>query len=226
MPYLKLKVNTLGHREIFLERYCLTSSKRGRNKTQTKGIEKFFYHQDLFYILKGHHHASGIKSVSLSSQHLNLALSGRIGIIWQTVSHVVFFFVCFWRTSGSFLRIFSSVALHRGRLAAKCHLRWQPTRQLSVSCGLGRCRIRTRDCRTTVRHATTEPPCLPLLSHHSSQTEPPCLPHWASTPPNWATMSYHRHTVQYSIVAYSSATVVTYHRKSSSILLDHRQNPC
>ncbi len=81
MPYLKLKVNTLGHRAIYLERYCLTRSKRGRNKTQTKGIEKFFYHQDLFFILKGHHHARGIKSVSLSSQHLNLALSGRIGII-------------------------------------------------------------------------------------------------------------------------------------------------
>jgi hypothetical protein len=32
------------------------------------------------------------------------------------------------------------------------------------------------DCRTTVRGATTEPPCLPKLSHHASQTEPPCLP--------------------------------------------------
>jgi hypothetical protein len=33
--------------------------------------------------------------------------------------------------------IFSSVAPHRGEHAAKCHLRWQPTRRLAVSCGLG-----------------------------------------------------------------------------------------
>ncbi len=70
-----------------------------------------------------------------------------------------FFFICFGWTSLSFLIIFSSVAPHR----AKCYPRWQPTRRLAVSCGLGRHRIRTRDCRTTVRRATTEPPCLPYL---------------------------------------------------------------
>ncbi len=67
-----------------------------------------------------------------------------------------------------FFDIFFSVASHRGQPAAKCHLRWQPTRGLALSCELGRYWIQTRDCRTTVRRATTEPPCLP--------TEPPCLP--------------------------------------------------
>ncbi len=64
--------------------------------------------------------------------------------------------------------IFTSVAPHRGQPAAKYHLRWQPIRRLAVSCGLGRHRIRTRDCRTTVWHATIELPCLPF--------ELPCLP--------------------------------------------------
>ncbi len=53
------------------------------------------------------------------------------------------------------------LAFHRGQPAAKCHPRWQPTRRLAVSCGLRRHRIQTQDCRTTVRRATTEPPCLP-----------------------------------------------------------------
>ncbi len=57
--------------------------------------------------------------------------------------------------------IFSSVAPHRGQPAAKCHPRWQPTRRLAFSCGLGRRRIRTRDCRTTVWRAAIEPPRLP-----------------------------------------------------------------
>jgi hypothetical protein len=74
---------------------------------------------------------------------------------------LIFFFICFWRTSGSFLIIFSSVAPHRGQPAAKCHPRWQPSRRLAVRCGLGRHRIWTRDCRTTVRRATSEPPCIP-----------------------------------------------------------------
>ncbi len=56
--------------------------------------------------------------------------------------------------------MFFSVAPHRGQPAAKCHPRWQPTRRLAVSCGLGRRRIRTRDCRTTVWHTTIEPPRL------------------------------------------------------------------
>ncbi len=69
---------------------------------------------------------------------------------------------------------FSSFAPHRGQPAAKCHPRWQPTRRLAVSCGLGRRRIRTRDCRTTI-----EPPTPPNWA-----TTPPS---WATTPPNWAT---------------------------------------
>ncbi len=62
---------------------------------------------------------------------------------------------------GIFRRIFSSVAPHRGQLAAKFNPRWQPTRRLAVSSELGRCRIQTRDCRTTVWCATIEPPHLP-----------------------------------------------------------------
>jgi hypothetical protein len=45
------------------------------------------------------------------------------------------FFICFWRTSGSFFVIFSSVAPLRDQPAAKCHPKWQPTRRLAVSCG-------------------------------------------------------------------------------------------
>ncbi len=41
-----------------------------------------------------------------------------------------------------------------------CHPRWQPTRRLADSCGLGSRRIRTRDCRTTVWRATIELPRL------------------------------------------------------------------
>ncbi len=33
--------------------------------------------------------------------------------------------------------IFSSVAPHRGHPTAKCHPRWQPTKRLAISCGLG-----------------------------------------------------------------------------------------
>ncbi len=40
---------------------------------------------------------------------------------------------------------------------AKCHPRWQPTRRWATSCGLGRRRIRTQDCRTTVWRTTIEP---------------------------------------------------------------------
>jgi hypothetical protein len=42
--------------------------------------------------------------------------------------------IFFWPTSGSFSK-FSPLL----QLAAKCHPRWQPTRRLAVSCGLGRC---------------------------------------------------------------------------------------
>ncbi len=89
-------------------------------------------------------------------------LTCKIFLIRTDRIQIYFFFLsCFWRTSGSFLIIFSSVAPHRGQLTAKCHPRWKPTRRLAVSCGLGRRRIWTRDCRTTVRRATTKPPCLP-----------------------------------------------------------------
>jgi hypothetical protein len=76
----------------------------------------------------------------------------------------MFFFslYVFWRTSGPFFTIFSSLAPHRGQPAAKCHPRWQPARRWAISCGLGRHRIRTRDCRTTVWRTTIEPPLL----HH------------------------------------------------------------
>jgi hypothetical protein len=57
-----------------------------------------------------------------------------------------------------FCNFCTSVVPHRGHPAAKCHLRWQPIRRLAVSCGLGRHRIRTRDCRTTVWRATIELP--------------------------------------------------------------------
>jgi hypothetical protein len=40
-----------------------------------------------------------------------------------------FFFIFFWRTSGSFFVIFSSVTPHRGQPAVKCHPKWQPTRR-------------------------------------------------------------------------------------------------
>jgi hypothetical protein len=89
----------------------------------------------------------------------------------------LFFYICFMQTSGSFIMIFSSVAPHRGQPAAKCHLRWQPTRWLAVSCGLGRCRIRTR-----AGTAGQQSGALPL-SHHASQnwaTMPPKLSHHAS----------------------------------------------
>jgi hypothetical protein len=79
-----------------------------------------------------------------------------------------FLYMFFWRNSDLFFTIFSSVAPHRGQPAAKCHPRWQPTRRWAISCGLGKRRIRTRDCRTTVWRTTIEPPRLP--------NEPPRLP--------------------------------------------------
>ncbi len=73
-----------------------------------------------------------------------------------------FFFPCMFFANQLFIFvIFTSVAPHRGQPAAKCHPRWQPTRRLAVSCGLGRHRIQTRDCRTTVLHATIELTRLP-----------------------------------------------------------------
>ncbi len=76
--------------------------------------------------------------------------------------YLFFFFYMFLANQRFIFVIFSSVAAHRGQPAAKCHPRWQPTRRSAVSCGLGRRWILTRDCRTTVWHATIEPPRLPL----------------------------------------------------------------
>ncbi len=86
-----------------------------------------------------------------------------IQLIWreETHSHAIFFSFMFLAYQRLFLIIFSSVTPHRGQSAVQCHPRWQHTRRLTVSCGLGRRRIQTRDCRTTVRCATTKPPCLP-----------------------------------------------------------------
>ncbi len=112
----------------------------------------------------------------------------------------IFFFVCFLVNQCSFFVIFSSVAPHRGQPAAMCHPRWQPIRRLADSCGMGRRRIRTRDCRTTVWLSTIELPHLqnwtttpPKLNYHASHwtTTPPILNYhasrWTTTPPCWTT---------------------------------------
>ncbi len=70
-------------------------------------------------------------------------------------------FLCFLANQRFIFVTFSSAAPHRGQPAAKCHPRWQPTRRLAVSCGLGARRILTRDCRTTAWRATIEPSRLP-----------------------------------------------------------------
>ncbi len=77
--------------------------------------------------------------------------------MWKT-----FFLYMFLANQRLISHNFLLCAPHRGQPGAKCHPRRQPTRRLAISCGLGRCRIRTQDCRTTVKPATTEPPCLPL----------------------------------------------------------------
>jgi hypothetical protein len=53
-----------------------------------------------------------------------------------------FFFLFMFLVNQRFIFvIFFSVAPHRGQPAAKCHPRWQPTRRMAVSCGLGRRQI-------------------------------------------------------------------------------------
>ncbi len=104
---------------------------------------------------------------------MQLFIQEYTSVFFLLVMDQIFFFICFCLTSGSFFVIFSSLAPHRGQPTANCHPRWQPTRRLAVKCGLGRRRMRTWDCRTTVWHATIEPPCLPL-SHQAS--------HWATMP--------------------------------------------
>ncbi len=71
----------------------------------------------------------------------------------------VFFLYMFLVNQWFIFVILSSVAPHRGQPGVKCHLRWQPTRWLAVSCGLGRC----RDCRTTAWRNAIEPPRLPKI---------------------------------------------------------------
>ncbi len=98
----------------------------------------------------------------------------------------------FWRTSGPFFTILSSVAPHRGQPTAKCHPRWQPTRRWASAVGWGDAGFepgtagQQSGALPLSHHAsptepprlpTTEPPRLPPLSHHASPTEPPRLPH-------------------------------------------------
>ncbi len=133
----------------------------------------------------------------------------------QNVSALIFFFfVCFWWTSGSFFVIFSSVAPHRGQPAAMCHPRWQPTRRLADSCGLGRRRIRPGTAGQQSGplpmsyHAST-----PMSYHASTTNELPRLhtnelprlhlsyhtSTWATTPPRELPrlhMSYHASTLR------------------------------
>ncbi len=73
-----------------------------------------------------------------------------------------FFLICFWRTSDSFFVIFSCIVPDRGQPAAKCHPRWQPTKRLAVSCGLGRrqCPLQVKN-KPVARFSTTH---LPLNS--------------------------------------------------------------
>ncbi len=102
--------------------------------------------------------------VNATTFRVRMTILYTLYVHWQVLTDLVtgfFFCLCFWRTSGSLFIIFSSVAPHKGQPAAKCHPRWQPTGRWAVSCGLGRRWIQTQDCRTTVRRATTEPPCLP-----------------------------------------------------------------
>jgi hypothetical protein len=44
---------------------------RGRNQGQMIGIDKLYYRQGSFFILKGHHRDRSIKPVSATSQQLN-----------------------------------------------------------------------------------------------------------------------------------------------------------
>ncbi len=92
-------------------------------------------------------------------------------LVYLFPSILFFFFLCMFLVNQWFIfLIFTSVAPHRGQPAAKYHPRWQPTRRLAVNCRLGRHRIWTRDCRTTVWRATIELPCLPSILSSSSFT--------------------------------------------------------
>jgi hypothetical protein len=102
-----------------------------------------------------------------------ICLAGVCAHFYVHMSYVPYPFFFSLYVFGFFV-IFSSVALHRGQPAAKCHPRWQPSRRLAVCCGLGRRWIRTRDCRTTIWRDTIGPPCLHI--------EPPRLSSWATTP--------------------------------------------
>jgi hypothetical protein len=67
--------------------------------------------------------SSGLRMYILKQQHIYLCIYIDIYLhiyIYMYITIPFFFFICFWRTSGSFLIIFSSVAPHRGQPAAKC----------------------------------------------------------------------------------------------------------
>ncbi len=89
--------------------------------------------------------------------------------------------------SGSFLIIFSSVALYRGQPAAKCHLRWQPTNDWQSAVGWGDAGFEPGTAgqqsgalsHHASHHWATMPPCATMPPN-----EPPCLPNWATMPPN------------------------------------------
>jgi hypothetical protein len=81
---------------------------------------------------------------------------------FQTRMFFFFFLFMFLATNGSFLISFSSSAPHRGQPAAKSHPRWQPTRRLAVSCGLG-------DTGFEPGTAGQQSGALPLSHHASNQ---------------------------------------------------------
>ncbi len=85
-----------------------------------------------------------------------------------------FFFVCFWRTSGSFLNFLLCCPSQRSACSQVPSQGGNPPENWQSAVGWGDAGFEPRDCRTTVWCATIELPCLPL-SYHAS--------HWATTPP-------------------------------------------
>jgi hypothetical protein len=75
---------------------------------------------------------------------------------------LLFFLYMFLTNQWFIFRNFLLCASHRGEPAAKCYSRWQPTRRLAFTYGLGRRQIRTREWSITVWRATVEPPRLPF----------------------------------------------------------------
>jgi hypothetical protein len=80
-----------------------------------------------------------------------------------------FSFICFLENQRSIFHNFflccPSQRSARGRVPSQVATH----QEMEISCGLGKRRIRTQDCRTTVWRTTIEPPHLPPLSHNASQ---------------------------------------------------------